>query len=447
MKKTLSGFFVFLLFVSLAVLAGAVAMYAYQELSGYEKDNSSVQIPFIPSKQESSREYSRIEGASVNTSQKDVSFSAHAYDALVNEKLRFLYEKLDESVYRISDEMTDDGRYKTKTVEVEGAEFSSDDINIAINAYLCDHPEVFWIDNYFGYHSSKNKTYVECYSVLSGNQCELYIKSFNEALSEMLSGITSADGEYEREKLLHDKLLDKCSYKKGVDSIDDGWQYFSAYGAVVEGQAVCEGYSKAMMLLLRLAGVDSVTVRGMGEGEENVPERHMWNLVNIGDKWYQLDSTWDDSDGTDHGYDFFNLTAESMGTDHTPDPVLDESAVSEDSSYNFFIPDCTSVDMNYYYREGVVVSGLDDKADDDIADKVYDLYTKGEHLLYILIEDDVRYDDFMNVMLKNGGHRFYDCLERVNNYVGKEVFDTSHCHLTENERRRTVRIRLSDPDS
>ncbi len=449
MRKSLSRFFIFILLMLAAVLIGAVAAYLYRESSNADGSNDgAVGIPFLTPEKEESKEYSRIENKALTkpSEEEDDTISTYAYDALSGENLRYLYEKLDESVYRISDEMSEDGRYKTKLIEVTGVEYSSGDINVAINAYLYDHPQVFWIDNYFGYHSDENVTYVECYSVLSGNQCELYIEKFNEALGQMLADIDEGDGQYEREKILHDKLLEKCSYKKGVDSIEDGWQYFSAYGAIVDGEAVCEGYSKAMMLLLNLAGVDCATIRGKGEGNEQEWERHMWNVVKIGEDWYHLDSTWDDSEDNDVLYDFFNLTTEAVRADHIPDIELSEATYLDDFSYNFFIPECTSTEMNYFYRDGVVINSLDDKANDDIADKIYDLSTRGEYLVYIMIGDDVYYDDFMNLMLKNGGNQFYDCIERVNNYVGKEVYSTRHCHLTENPRRKTLRVRLADAE-
>lgn len=447
MRKTISRFLTIALVILLAVFAGSLAMYVYQEMTAPGETHSGITLPFVLEKKEKTEEYSKIEMNSLSKPSTDSDeISRHGYESLTDERLKQLYSKLDDSVYRISEEVSDDGRYKTKMIEISGAKLSSADINVSINAYLYDHPQVFWVDNYFGYHSSEDVTYVECYSVLSGNQCELYIKRFNEALTDMLSDITAEDGEYDREKKLHNKLLKKCSYKKGVESIDDGWEYFSAYGALVEGEAVCEGYSKAMMLLLNLAGVDCTTIRGNGEGEESKWERHMWNLVNIGGNWYHLDSTWDDSDEAEPSYDFFNLTDDSVRIDHTPDIIISESTHLDDFNYNFFMPECVSTDMNYYYVEGVVVNSLDENAGNDIADKIYSLSQKNEYYVPILIGDEVEYDDFMNLMFNNGGNQFYDYIERVNDYLGEEHYSPKKCRLVENPKRKTVRVRLLDPD-
>ncbi len=447
MRKTISRFLVIALVLLTAVLVGSLAMYIYQEGTSPDGSEPALNIPFIPSKKETAEEYSRIETLNLSKQTNDSDeISTHGYDSLTSDDLKKLYNALDDSVYRISEEISDDGRYKTKMIEINGADMSSADINLSINAYLYDHPQVFWIDNYFGYHSSNGVTYVECYSVLSGNQCELYIKRFNDALSEMLSDISAEDGEYDREKKLHNKLLKKCTYKKGVESLSDGWEYFSAYGALVGGEAVCEGYSKAMMLLLNLAGVDCTTIRGSGESKDSDWERHMWNLVNIGGKWYHLDSTWDDNDEDEPSYDFFNLTTDSIRIDHIPDVLISESTHLDNFDYNFFMPECKSTDMNYYYVEGVVINSLDEEAGNAITNKIYTLSQNNECYVHILIGDNVEYDDFMNLMFNNGGNQFYDYIERVNSYLGEEHFSTKRCRLVENPKKKTLRVRLLDPE-
>ena len=59
-------------------------------------------------------------------------------------------------------------------------------------------------------------------------------------------------------------------------------------GPVMNGVSVCEGYSKYLQQLLSLIGVESVVVSGGGIKEEG---GHIWNQVNINNKWYNADVT------------------------------------------------------------------------------------------------------------------------------------------------------------
>ncbi len=87
----------------------------------------------------------------------------------------------------------------------------------------------------------------------------------------------------------------------------------SAYGALCKGTAVCQGYSTAMYRLLLEEGIDCRVVTGKGLNED-----HAWNVVKIGDVYYNADATWD-SQRTP--YEFF-LCSDADFKDHTPNVDL-----------------------------------------------------------------------------------------------------------------------------
>lgn len=69
----------------------------------------------------------------------------------------------------------------------------------------------------------------------------------------------------------------------------------SAYGILLNGYGVCEGYARAMSRLLDAIGIPNLYVLGDTSGGF-----HAWNYVQMPDgKWYLTDSTWNDS--TDPG--------------------------------------------------------------------------------------------------------------------------------------------------
>ncbi len=65
----------------------------------------------------------------------------------------------------------------------------------------------------------------------------------------------------------------------------------SDYHALVAPyKTVCQGYELLTYKMLKQAGINTKIVIGTGNGES-----HAWNLVYLVGKWYQLDTTWDDS--------------------------------------------------------------------------------------------------------------------------------------------------------
>lgn len=62
------------------------------------------------------------------------------------------------------------------------------------------------------------------------------------------------------------------------------------YEAVLTGNAVCEQYAEFMDYLIEYYDVDVNKVF-------KVSDNHMWNCVELDGKWYNIDTTWDDTCG------------------------------------------------------------------------------------------------------------------------------------------------------
>ena len=179
--------------------------------------------------------------------------------------------------------------------------------------------------------------------------------------------------EFQKEVALHDYLVDNCTYSFGSDKNDNEYR---AYGALVEGQAVCNGYAEAMALLLSCADVENRYVVGTvasgsrsvrkqeQEGTEgtvttNKKENHAWNQVKVNGTWYNLDATWDDPVGetpiVSHAY--FNLSDELMRRDHTW--AEEKYETCPDMSWNYFYRNQTyferSSDLDAYVTRRVSI--------------------------------------------------------------------------------------------
>lgn len=121
-------------------------------------------------------------------------------------------------------------------------------------------------------------------------------------------------GLYERELAIHDYIVEHAEYDSQSLSrlpYEGGSQYnTNPYGALVEGLAICSGYSSAFQLLMRMAGYECMTVHGEANSSR---ETHAWNMVRLGGEWYCVDVTWDDPSGMDtllHSY--FNVTSDYL---------------------------------------------------------------------------------------------------------------------------------------
>ena len=208
---------------------------------------------------------------------------------------------------------------------------SRDELTMIVNVYQSDHGEHFWFGNSYSYSMSSQTVYLVFPNyTMTGAQLTQAKQKFQERAGDILSGINPSMTEFEKELYIHDMLVDRNTY-------DYGSNCYTAYGALVDGVSVCDGYAKAFQYLLMCAGIQSYRVTGYANGGP-----HAWNYVRIDGKYYQTDPTWNDS-GDGGYYSYFNLTDREMGADHAIDPVA------------YPLPVCDSEEADYYKMTGKVL--------------------------------------------------------------------------------------------
>jgi len=168
---------------------------------------------------------------------------------------------------------------------------------------------------------------------------------FQKAQEIVQTVIDRTYNEYDKALALHDYLIlhtryDMESYLNRSGPFD----IHTAYGALINGLAVCDGYAKAMYVLLNTAGIETIVVYGEA-GDVASKVGHAWNMVKLDGDWYQLDVTWDDRDslgGVEIDYSYFNVTDDDISSDHWWDKSL--------------YPTCTSTNYRYgnYYKAEIV---------------------------------------------------------------------------------------------
>lgn len=135
-------------------------------------------------------------------------------------------------------------------------------------------------------------------------------KKLQTVLWETLNLDTKNLTNYEKTKKIYDYICQNVKYDEAHLDNPNYKIQFSAYGAFIKGTSVCQGYASLLYRMLEEAGLDARVVVGF-EGE-----RHAWNIVRLGNKYYYLDSTWD-AEMSKYGYFLKGYT--NFEKDHTPE--------------------------------------------------------------------------------------------------------------------------------
>ncbi|WP_334076180.1 MULTISPECIES: transglutaminase domain-containing protein [Paenibacillus] len=126
--------------------------------------------------------------------------------------------------------------------------------------------------------------------------------------SEILNRIiTPGMNGHQRVKAIHDYVVLNLEYDKDLKK-------YTAYEALKTGEAVCQGYSLLTYKLLKGAGIENRIVEGVAGGQ-----LHAWNLVKLENRWYHLDTTWNDPLSAPKDrirYDYYLRTDAELRKDH-----------------------------------------------------------------------------------------------------------------------------------
>lgn len=133
-------------------------------------------------------------------------------------------------------------------------------------------------------YNEKGKFNIKVQRIYSKEEIEQINKRIDEIIQQ---NITSNMNTYDKIKVIHDYIIDTTTYDtlKTANINDTTHKSNTAYGPIIEGYAICSGYSDAMAIVLDKLGIDNYKISN---------ETHIWNLVKVGGKWLHLDLTWDD---------------------------------------------------------------------------------------------------------------------------------------------------------
>lgn len=282
-----------------------------------------------------------------------------------------------------------------------------DSFNKVFSALLCDNPDLFFVGRKCTLISHLLETDCVIEYIISKEDYDEQKTELDGVCEAVVSSLTSPDDEWQTEKEIHDYIIENCEYKM----IESEHVYSSAYGALVNGEAACEGYSKAAKLLFDKAGIESSVVSGISCGFDGEYDPHMWNAVKINGDFYYLDCTWDDpvsSDGREYTvYSYFNVSGKMIASTHT------------DISHDF---GCDATEENYYIKTDRYFSSYDRSCEKRLASLVAEELENGSDMLQIRFGSKKGYDKAVADLIENG--RIYNVLKsaksKTNAYFSTE---------------------------
>ena len=176
------------------------------------------------------------------------------------------------------------------TIDISSYNIAKSNANaLLLRDIIMDSPEAFHVA---GLRYSSNGARITNFIVSYNTDADGYREMLAEceaAAERLTSGIDPAMPDALKVLLVHDRLVTHCRYSD--DYSEETGRYepddYTAYGALVRGKAICQGYCLALTYLLDRVGIESYACN-------SVELVHAWNIVFVDGEKYHVDPTWDD---------------------------------------------------------------------------------------------------------------------------------------------------------
>lgn len=297
--------------------------------------------------------------------------------------------------------------------DVELSSMEPEQIARVFQCVLNDHPEIFYIDGYTYTQYTlgdmlKKITFSASYK-MGQEEIARRQSRIDAYVGECLAGLFAGADEYETVKYIYEYVIDHTEYDAQAE---DNQNICSVF---LGGRSVCQGYAKATQYLLGQAGIHATLVLGnVSDGEG-----HAWNLVQINGEWYYVDTTWGDASYQAVGgetsypekkiptinYDYLCVTTKQLCKTHVIDNVVE-------------VPECSATSDNYYVREGLYFTTLDEEQLQHI---FQDGYERGSAYVTFKCDTLELYRQMQERLIHNQEIFFYlDCPDGIVSYTDNE---------------------------
>ena len=331
----------------------------------------------------------------------DIKFNTNNYYYnKLNDNQKNIYNSLANGIKELKQEII------LKHYEYVDTQTSLSDVEIAFNYFSLDHPEVFYLNN--SYIVSNLTSILGDKVVIDVSYSIETMEELNEKIGKINKGIDSyieklGDKKFiEAEILLHDSLAENVKYYDYKEVTDIPDECHTIEGAFLNNEAVCDGLSKAMQILLCNVDIESIVV--LGKLDENP---HAWNMVKLEDEWYNLDITSNKSIKQENVviHSYFNVSDNYIADTHEFDekeklPISDE--LNNKYNYYFYMEKYIKSDDNFRVKLNEIISSNSN-------DKILEFYTENLNDIPNEIYNTIilnKKDEYIN----GGQFRYYNIL-------------------------------------
>ena len=269
------------------------------------------------------------------------------FDSVKNPYFAMLDETCKNAYSQIYEELSKGTQKFEMRVEINSAQLTQ-----TIDSILCDHPELFWLDNTYGYTYDPTNGYIRELSFHFFDFADTPEKlaaaklEFDTAVNSIVAQAMTYPTLVERELFVHDYICENTEYDTNAP------YHQSAYSALILHKSVCAGYTRSFQYLMQKLGVTCYCVMGKTDGlsrpvvgTDDGSGSHSWNMILIDGEYYNVDCLWDDTASETYGspiYPFFNVPDESM-------------AYHARTNASVKLPKCTATDYKYSNQFGPTV--------------------------------------------------------------------------------------------
>lgn len=269
---------------------------------------------------------------------------------------------------------------------------TGEELDRVFSALLFDNPDLFFLGRKCAVETKMWHTWFSVDYIIDKSELAEMTAKLEKECEAFEKELTNPADEWLTELQVHDYIIEKCEY---LDP-NEGLIYSSSYGAVVDGNAACEGYSKAAKLLLDRAGIENAIVSGTADNGEG-SGAHMWNIVKVNGDFYHLDCTWDDpvsdNDAELVMYAYFNLSDEMISKTHG------------DFSHDF---GCNSDKENYYIKTNTFFESYSRSSESRLADIIAAALDEGRYQIQLRFANGTAYGKAVSELIES--ERIYDVL-------------------------------------
>lgn len=248
-------------------------------------------------------------------------------------------------------------------------------------------------------YTDKNKTEFTLSYSFNQESAEKMMTKMDAVAEKIISKFDENTSTYSKILYIHDYIVDHTVYDESLNSAH------SAYGSMIVGKSVCEGYARAFGYICSKAGIKTVNVVGRATAEDGHTENHMWNKVYLQKQWYDLDLTWDDPVMPyveNKSYKYFLPGSAVFAKSHKPcDTSLSYPKSTDDTS------------MNYYVRKKLVAED-NSTAYSLLVSQIAKAAKSGHSSASIKLSDKEAFSDFKKYLEKENCKKLFTLLSAAN---------------------------------